>query len=70
MPWALHAQPPESFAGGASLTWLKREKSMRQTSPSRGGMARPSPRAEWIYLELVIGVFTGNEHLDVVLFPD
>ena len=44
-PWGLQAQPPGSFAGGASLYWLKREKSMRQTSPSLGGRERPSGRA-------------------------
>src|SRR5215208_4246408 len=36
-PCGLHAQPPGSFAGGASLYWLNREKSMRHSSPSRGG---------------------------------
>ena len=44
-PCGLQAQPPGSCAGGASLYWLKREKSMRQTSPSLGGSARPSGRA-------------------------
>src|SRR4029079_291410 len=41
-PCGLHAQPPGSVAGGASLYWLNREKSMRHSSPSRGGSARPS----------------------------
>ena len=46
MPCALHAQPPESFAGGASRYVLNREKSIRQVSPSRGGRARPSLAAQ------------------------
>src|SRR5919112_389704 len=41
-PCGLQAQPPGSFAGGASLYWLNREKSMRHSSPSRGGSARRS----------------------------
>src|ERR1700755_3002617 len=44
-PCALHAQPPESLAGAASRYWLKREKSIRHTSPSLGGSARLSPAA-------------------------
>jgi hypothetical protein len=41
-PCGLHAQPPGSLAGAASLYWLNREKSIRHSSPCRGGSARPS----------------------------
>src|SRR6185436_10573753 len=42
MPWRVQTHPPESFAGGASLYWLKREKSILQTSPFFGGRDRLS----------------------------
>ena len=44
-PCRLQNQPPESCADGGALYWLKREKSMRHTSPSFGGKARPSALA-------------------------
>src|SRR5436853_7768521 len=44
-PWGLQNQPPESTGGPAALCWLKREKSMRQISPSFGGKDRLSAPA-------------------------
>src|SRR3954470_10545065 len=51
IPCRVQNQTPESFAGGASLYVLKREKSMRHTSPFFGGRARPSVASHFMFCQ-------------------